>query len=101
MHLIEIFLPLTDNDGSPIASVAFEEVRNSLTAKFGGLTAFIRAPAEGTEKNGARQRADQLVIFEVMADTLDAQWWKAYRRDLEAVFSQDRILIRASTITLL
>ena len=101
MHLIEIFLPLTDNDGSPVAYAVFEKVRNTLTAKFGGLTAFVRAPAEGTEKHGPRERSDQLIVFEVMTDTLDARWWKACRSELEAAFRQDRILIRASAITLL
>jgi hypothetical protein len=36
MYLIEIFLPLADNSGSPFAPACFDEVRKTLTGKFGG-----------------------------------------------------------------
>jgi hypothetical protein len=35
------------------------------------------------------------VIFEVMAETLERAWWKAYRADLETRFRQDVIVARA------
>ncbi len=40
MYLIEIFLPLADNDGGPFSPSLFDSVRKTLTATFGGLTAF-------------------------------------------------------------
>jgi hypothetical protein len=36
-----------------------------------------------------------------MTAQLDRQWWKNYRGRLEKQFSQDRIIVRASTIDLL
>jgi hypothetical protein len=101
MYLMEIFLPLADNNGSPFAAACFDKVRNRLTEKFGGVTAFTRAPAEGTETRGGHQRSDELIVFEVMSESLDQAWWTNYRRGLDADFRQHRILIRASTITLL
>lgn len=101
MYLIEIFLPLADNDGTPSAPARFDEVRHTLTARFGGLTAFTRAPAEGIEKQDRGERADDLIVFEVMADDIDEAWWNMYRKTLETDFEQDRILIRASSIRLL
>ncbi|MEA2881286.1 MAG: hypothetical protein QOH32_505 [Bradyrhizobium sp.] len=101
MHLIEIFLPLSDNDGVRFAAGTFVEVRRELTEKFGGLTAFSRAPAEGTDTEGGRARHDELVVFEVMTEQLDRAWWSAYRKQLEHTFRQQRILIRRSAVTVL
>jgi hypothetical protein len=101
MHLIEIFLPLQDNQGAPFAGDDRAQVREHLAEKFGGLTAFTRAPADGTEKDGGRERRELMVVFEVMTDQLDEDWWSTYRRELEDRFKQDRILIRASDTRLL
>jgi hypothetical protein len=49
MHLIEIFLPLRDNQGFAFATSDFAGIRKTLTEKFGGLTAFSRVPADGTD----------------------------------------------------
>lgn len=55
MHLVEILLPLNDNEGRPFASEKFSELRQLLTERFGGLTAFSRSPAQGTTREGARR----------------------------------------------
>ena len=47
MYLIEILLPLTGNDGKPFPQARFAEVGGEVVERFGGLTAFTRAPAEG------------------------------------------------------
>ena len=43
---------------------------------------------------------DEIVVFE-MTEALDARWWRNYRLQLERDFRQDKIVVRASTITLL
>jgi hypothetical protein len=101
MYLIEIFLPLADNNGKRFAPACFDKVREKLAEKFGGLTAFTRAPAEGTETRSGRQRSDELIVFEVMTESLDEAWWADYRKLLDAEFKQDRVLIRAFSTTLL
>jgi hypothetical protein len=45
MHLVEILLPLNDNSGRPFRTEKYAEVREHLTERFGGLTAFSRSPA--------------------------------------------------------
>ena len=99
MHLIEIFLPLRDNAGFPFAASNYADIRKTLTEKFGGLTAFSRAPADGTDKEGGRERHDELIV-EIMTDAPE-RGWSAYRKELERRFRQDRILIRMSDVTLL
>jgi hypothetical protein len=101
MQLIEIFLPLSDNEGERFASSTWAGVRKELTEKFGGLTAFSRSPAEGIDTGRGRERHDELVVFEVMTDEIDRAWWTSYRKNLETTFRQDRILIRSSDVDLL
>ena len=99
MHVVEIFLPLRRNDGSEQPRERFGKVRRTLIDRFGGLTAFTRAPAEGLwESDDGDVDRDSIVIFEVMAAALDRGWWSAYRADLERLFEQDEIVIRASSV---
>jgi hypothetical protein len=102
-HLIQILLPTYDNDGQPFPAQDHAGVRTELTDRFGGLTAFTRAPAEGVWKDqDDRPTGDDVVIFEVMATgPLDEDWWGAYRSRLEIDFRQERIIVRAHAIRLL
>jgi hypothetical protein len=101
MHLVELLLPLHDNSGQPFRAEKYAAVRKHLTESFGGLTAFSRSPAQGTTTEGGRPVHDEIVVFEVMTETLDVTWWGSYRLHLEREFRQDEIVIRASTVTLL
>ncbi|WP_288402220.1 hypothetical protein [uncultured Pseudomonas sp.] len=96
MYLIQLLLPLNDNDGQRLPGAAFQEVREELVARFGGLTAFSRAPVEGLCQDEAeRVEDDELLVYEVMTEALDRAWWADYRRRLETAFRQREILIRA------
>jgi hypothetical protein len=64
---------------------------------FGGLTAYTRAPAEGLWESGSTVKRDDIVVVEVMVDSLDRKWWEAYRRELAQLFRQDQIVLRAQT----
>jgi hypothetical protein len=98
MHLIEILLPLRDAEGRRFGRAPFDKLREELIARFGGLTAFTRSPAEGLWQEGGERSRDEIVVFEVMADWIDRSWWRAYRTELETRFRQDEIVIRASEI---
>jgi hypothetical protein len=99
MHLIQILLPIPQIDG---ASALYRQIRTELTDKFGGVTAFIQSPAEGlwSGKSGTVQR-DDIVIVEVMTETLDREWWSGYRKRLEARLRQEKIVMRVQVIFLL
>lgn len=97
MHVIEILLPLRDNEGNPFPRASLDRVRHELTERFGGVMAHLRAPAAGAWKDDEGEvERDDVVIVEVMADELDRAWWSGYRRELESRFEQDEILIRAT-----
>lgn len=99
MHLVQVLLPLLDNSRDPIAEAEFARVRDELTTRFGGLTAYTRAPAEGLWKQAPDSTArDEIVLLEIMAEDLDRGWWASYRADLEARFGQEEIVVRAQEI---
>ena len=98
MHLVEIFLPLADNQGRPFPKERYAEIRDALAKAFGGVTAFMRSPAEGAVREEGDTVRDDIVVFEVMTETLDRDWWATYRKSLEREFDQDEILIRATKI---
>ena len=97
MHLIQILVPVYDNDGQAFPREAFDKLRAQLIERFGGLTAFVQSPALGLWKdaqNGKTER-DDMILVEVMVETFDRNWWSAYRAQLERVFRQDEIVVRA------
>jgi crotonobetainyl-CoA:carnitine CoA-transferase CaiB-like acyl-CoA transferase len=102
-YLIQILLPLYDNEGHPFEAREYVELRTELADRFGGVTAYTRAPARGVWKDdstGETQR-DDIVIFEVMTETLDRAWWTTFRHHLEKRFRQDTLIVRALNSTLL
>ncbi|MEN1956197.1 hypothetical protein [Luteimonas changyuni] len=99
MHLVQLFLPLHDDGGERFARALFDAVRAELTERFGGVTAFSRAPATGLwEDDDGEVQRDDVVLFEVMADHVDHAWWRHYRESLERRFRQDEVLVRATPV---
>jgi arylsulfatase A-like enzyme len=100
MQLVQILLPLYDNAGHLFGEELFGKVRHELTERFGGLTAFTSAPAQGLWQDEGETKHDEIVVFEVMVEELDAAWWRDYRKMLEREFRQDTIVIRAQAVTI-
>ena len=69
-----------------------------MSARFGGVTAYSRAPAEGIWRDGDTKEKDDIVIVEVMADELDRGWWHDFRARLERRLDQDELVVRAHDI---
>jgi hypothetical protein len=99
MHLIQLLLPLQDGKGQPIDRKVFDELATELTERFGGLTAYTRAPATGLwEEDTGYTVRDQVVVYEVMADELNLDWWAALRQRLEIQLAQDELVVRTHEI---
>ena len=102
MNLIQILLPLYDNEGNRLPSALFDEVRRELTDRYGGVTAFTRSPAEGFWKvEGEGTSRDDIVVIEVMTQEVDRTWWRKYRERLEAGFRQESVIVRTHAAELL
>ena len=102
MHLIQLLLPVYDNDKRAFPRAYFEQVRVELTQQFGGVTAFVRSPAVGFWKDDEEEiTRDDVIMFEVVTEQVDQGWWKRYRQKLEKTFRQNTILVRAIQTSLL
>ena len=101
MHLVQILLPLADNEGRRFPPEAYGRVRGELADRYGGITSFTRAPAEGMWKEGGHTNRDDIVVFEVMTRDLDRAWWERYRAELERRFEQEAIVVRAIRVEML
>ena len=101
MHLIQLLLPVRDNEGVPFGTDPLAEVTRTLSKRFGGITAYTRAPAEGRWEAGGATHHDDMLVIEVMVDEIDTAWWSKVRQQLELTFRQERIIIRAQSISLL
>lgn len=97
-YLIHILLPVTDNYGVPPPGDLLRNIQGELVDRFGGLTAHTRAPAAGIWKIEGESEKDDIVIIEVMASSLDENWWQEFRRSLEVRLRQKEIVIRAHKI---
>lgn len=95
MHLVQLLLPLYDNTGQPFPSSVYGALRSELTERFGGLTAYSRAPAEGVWDDNGERRRDDIVVYEVMVEELERGWWAGLRQRLERAFAQEELVIRA------
>ena len=47
MYLVQLLLPLYDNDGQAFDASEYVRLRAELADRFGGVTAYTRAPARG------------------------------------------------------
>jgi hypothetical protein len=70
-----------------------------LVARFGGVTAFSRAPAEGVWSDNGRKIRDEIILIEVMVEAIDVAWWRQFRAELEEKLRQQAIVVRTFSIT--
>ena len=85
---------------TPFPEQEFDKVKEELAREFDGVTAYLRAPAEGLWKQGDGASHDDIVIFEVMADDIGLERWRERRRALEQRFRQDQVVIRYMSMAL-
>lgn len=98
-HLVQILLPVYDKRGERFGRELYDGLATELTERFGGLTAYTRAPAAGLwQEDSGRTTRDDVIVFEVMVDGLDPEWWGEYRAALERRFRQEELVVRAQTI---
>ena len=101
MVLIQLLLPTNTETGAD-GPAPLSETRLELAARFSGLTAYLRSPAEGlwTAPDGQTEE-DDVVMIEIVTETFDRAWWRAYAATLARRFGQDSIHVRAMRVELL
>ena len=100
MVLIQLLLPAT-RDGGDRTVTALAETRRELVDRFKGVTAYVRSPGKGlwTAPDGHTE-ADDVVMVEVVTETFDRAWWRAYSVTLARRFEQETIHVRALPVDL-
>jgi hypothetical protein len=102
MYMTQLLLRILSNSDERFPQSLFEQIRDELVQKFGGLTAYTRTPASGLwQEKGSATVHDGIVVHEVLVKNLDEDWWSRYRKKLEQRFRQDKLVIRAQEIRLL
>jgi hypothetical protein len=100
MYLVQLLLPKSDNKGKKFPAEYLAQVHHELAERFGGVTAFLRSPADGLWKEGGDEvQHDEVVMFEVMTAELDKKWWLDYRTELQKKFCQQELLFWAVNVT--
>jgi hypothetical protein len=96
MQLVQILLPLRDDQGRAFPSEFYDKIAAEMTERFGGVTSYTRTPAEGRWKPaGHKPQTEDIIVLEIMVETLDRGWWAQYRRGLESAFRQKAVIVRA------
>lgn len=98
MHLVQLLLPTADDSGRRFPPELFAGLRRELTDRFGGATVFSRSPADGFWRSDEGTSHDEIVVFEVMCEELDEDWWRERRKRLERELRQEEIVIRVQEI---
>jgi hypothetical protein len=101
LFLVQLLVP---TEGDRADARRHERVRAELLARFGGVTAYSRAPAAGLWTAGATRRRvvrDDIVVYEVLTSRLDIGWWRDYRRRLCRRFDQAELVVHAHPVTLI
>ena len=97
MYLVQVLVPVYDDQGQRFPVAELERIRSELTQRFGGVTAYTRAPAQGAWRDDeGRVHHDDVVVIEVMVEELDRAWWPAYRTELARRFRQESFVVRAT-----
>ena len=101
MVLIQLLLPATGATRTE-GQAPLAETRRELAERFDGLTAYVRSPAKGlwTAADG-RTEQDDVVMMEIVTESFDRAWWRAYAATLAARFDQESIHVRAVQIEML
>lgn len=94
MYLIQILLPLYDNQKQPFNKRLFDKIRDDLKNVFGGVTLYRSSPAEGAWNNETGTDYDELITAEIIAERLDKMWWQQFKHEMEQTFQQKEIMIR-------
>lgn len=98
MRLIQLLVPLNDNDNNRFPKEVFIGIKEQLLDKFKGVTAFSQSPAEGLWNDGTDVQKDQIILYEIMTEDINKEWWESFVRDLEHNLKQEKILLRWSEI---
>lgn len=99
---VELFIPLINQQNNTSIHKKYNQLRIQLLSKFGGLTIYKRTPVEGLwNDENEKTVQDDIMIYEIMIQQVDLNYWKDLKRSLEKSLNQEEIIIRISDAVLI
>ena len=100
MRELEIFLPTTLNDGTPVDAAEIAQIKDALLKAFGGYT-HLDHRFEGAWRVGEVTIRDDVTILRVLDDGRGTFDMASFKRTIEAALGQDAVLIIARDVRVL
>lgn len=97
--VFDLYVPLRDNAGRPIAKKNLATLKKTLLDRFGGFTHFP-LKGEGQWKVSGHSFRDRIVILRVIADRSrkTEAWFRSLKRSLMKTYAQSEFLITSSSV---
>ena len=92
MKEFKIYLPTTQNDGTPIDFAEIERSKAALAKAFGGYT-HLRQRSEGSWSIGGVTFRDEVTIVRVLDDGMGDFDMSAFKKSMEDALKQQNVLI--------
>ena len=97
--LIQLFIPLFDEKGNQFPDQYYTKLNFELKERFGGVTIYNRCPVTGLWKEDEEKTAqDQLLVYEVLINTIENDYWQGIKSRLEKQFKQAELLVLMTKI---
>ena len=97
---LEIFLPMSLNDGTPVDPAEIERLKDTILKAFGGYT-HLDHRFEGAWCVGGVTLHDDVTILRVLDDGTASFDMASFKRSIEAAFGQQAVLVIARDVRVL
>lgn len=97
MREYDIYLPTTQNDGTPIEAAEIQRIKELLASTFGGYTHFNQQ-SEGAWRMGGVTFRDAVTIVRVLDEGAEPFDMEAFKKALEQTLKQESVLIVARNV---
>jgi len=95
----EIYLPLKYNNGEPIEEKKYNQTREDLLFKFGGLTVMPpESPAEGYWRSEGIIYRDEIIIYRILSIEDEDDYFIQLKKTLCNRFKQEEIFITKAPV---
>ena len=99
VFLIQLLLPTSQTETGALRPLT--ETRQELSERFNGPNAYVRGSANDPDAPAAGHlKTDGDAMVEVVTETFDRDWWRAYARTLAARFNPGEVRLRTVPIEL-
>jgi hypothetical protein len=100
MRELEIFLPTTRNDGTPVNPAEITRIKDTVLKAFGGYT-HLDHRFEGAWRVGGVTLRDDVTILRVLDDGTACFDMAGFKRSIEGALGQDAVLVIARDVHVL